>query len=250
MMPRIIKTIWGNIDYVKQEVEGKFKFPNEIVYVWGSDNQQYLKDLGYETILVSSENMNPLYNTLSKMYYHKLEAIIEADSTFENYILIDWDTYTEKKLDQEFIKLLNNKSEIQCPLYSLPISFYDEISKVDMDNNYFDFFTNQNILIPKYSWNLNDSRVIPNFSFFYSRNAKIGKKLMQISKEENILSNIEEFSLYKLVDCSLEKYIENHEPVVAIGQTHDSLNIVQKSLDELNSFIRKRVNKVNYIKHK
>lgn len=249
-MTRIIKTVWGDLDYVKNETNHKFKFKDEIIYVWGSDNNEYLRSIGYDTIMVSPDQCNPSYNNMDTKYYHKLDVIRLADSDFGDYILIDWDTYSERILDDYFFELLRKKSEIQCPLYSLPNNFFPEISKLNMTEDYKSFFYNQNKLIPKFSWEFNGSRVIPNFSFFYSRNAKIGNSLFEIAKSNNLLSNVEEFSLYKYLSCTLGDYINNHEPIVAIGQIRDSMPCVQKSLDELNSMIGSIIKKIDYIKHK
>lgn len=249
-MVKIIRTVWGPLDYIKMETKNKSFLPNEIIYVWGGDNEKYLKNLGYNTILVSKNNINPLYKDMKTKYYHKLEAIILADETFKEYILVDWDTYLDKKLDNIFFKILRSKSNIQCPLYSLPNNFFNIISNSPLTPEFTDFFTYQNKLIPNFSWNLKDSRVIPNFCFFYSRGAKIGKKLMDIAKNENLYSNVEEFALYKWANCTLEEYIKKHEPLVAQGQLKDNLIEVQESLDLLNSFIDNRLDKNIYIQHK
>ena len=249
-MLKIIKTAWGSLDYVKSEVLGKAKFSNESIYVWGSDNQRFLQDLGYETKLVSESPINPEYSTLSKKYYHKLEAISLADSDFGEYLLVDWDSYPTRSLDSEFIKLLESRAEVQCPVYALPNDFFKEISKFQMSNDQLEFFSNQNELIKDFSWKFGESRVIPNFSFFYSRNAKIGNSLMNIAVEQNLLSNVEEFALHNLIACSLTDYIESNEPLVAIGQASDSLPSVNQSLSDLNSFVNSKVNKITYISHK
>jgi hypothetical protein len=249
-MVKIIRTIWGPLNYVKMETKNKSFLPNEIVYVWGVDNEEYLKNLGYNTILVSKDNNNPLYGDMKTKYYHKLETIILADEAFKEYILVDWDTYLDKDIDDSFFELLRSKSNIQCPLYSLPNNFFDIISKYPMLKEFIDFFGNQNRLIPQFSWNFQNSRIIPNFCFFYSREAKIGKELMNIAQQENLYSNVEEFALYKWANCTLEEYIERYEPIVARGQLKDNIIEVQESLNLLNSFIDSKLQKENYIQHK
>jgi hypothetical protein len=173
-----------------------------------------------------------------------------ADSDFGEYVLIDWDTYPGRDLDKNFFDSLNKKSEIQCPLYSLPKTFFNEISKNRMPPEFLDFFSCQNKLIQKFSWDFKDSWVFPNFCFFYSRGAKIGNDLMRISTGENLLSNVEEFALFKWAGCTMEEYIKKHEPLVARGQINDSMPSVQKSLDTLNLEIDSMVDKIDYIKHK
>ena len=221
-----------------------------MVYVWGSDNNDLLQELGYETRLVSESSINPNYSTLSKKYYHKLEAISLADSELGEYLLIDWDTYLKKPLGPEFFNLLESRAEVQCPVYALPNTFFEEISGHQMDLEHLEFFSNQHQLIKNFSWNFKESRVIPNFSFFYSRNAKIGNKLMEIAVSQNLLSNVEEFALHRLLDCSLDDYLDNNEPLVATGQTNDPMASVQAALTELNKFVGSKVGKINYISHK
>jgi hypothetical protein len=247
---KIIRTVWGDPEYVRTETEKKFIFGNEIVYVWGTTNADYLKSIGYEVILVSPDSYNPAYNRMTTKYYHKLETVILADSDFGEYVLIDWDTYPGRDLDKNFFDSLNKKSEIQCPLYSLPKTFFNEISKNRMPPEFLDFFSCQNKLIQKFSWDFKDSWVFPNFCFFYSRGAKIGNDLMRISTGENLLSNVEEFALFKWAGCTMEEYIKKHEPLVARGQINDSMPSVQKSLDTLNLEIDSMVDKIDYIKHK
>lgn len=247
---KIIRTIWGNLEYIKQETSCKAFFPNEVVYVWGLDNEKYLKSLGYDTILVSKLESNPLYNSMKSKYYHKLETIILADEDFGEYLLLDWDTHLGQDVDEHFFNLLRSKSDVQCPLYSLPKNFYSIISEFNLSEDFNNFFQYQSKLIPNYSWGFNNSRVIPNFCFFYSNNAKIGLKLMEIVKTENLYSNVEEFALFKWASCTLDEYIERHEPIVARGQLIDSLPQVQLSLDEINTYIENKVSKQDYIKHK
>ena len=250
MSLKVIRTAWGSSEYIRKETINRSFLPNEIVYVWGSENDRYLRGLGYDTILVSRDICDPRYGSMKMKYYHKLEAIILADSDFDEYILVDWDTYTDMDLDSDFYSLLRSKSEVQCPLYCLPKYFFEEISKSQLSDDFKDFFKHQNELLPEFSWNLLDSYVFPNFCFFYSRGANIGKILMGIAKRESLYSNVEEFSLFKWANCTLDEYIEKHEPLVARGQIKDSLKIVQESLDYLNFLIDSKIDKKIYIKHK
>ena len=73
---KIIRTVWGDPEYVRAETEKKFIFGNEIVYVWGTTNADYLKSIGYEVILVSPDSYNPAYNRMTTKYYHKLLIIL------------------------------------------------------------------------------------------------------------------------------------------------------------------------------
>ena len=247
---KIVRTIWGTLEHTLNEVANKEKFSNEVVMVWGTKNEEYMKSLGYETILMNENQEEPGWEHPNTKYNHKIKAVKLADSLFGEFLLLDWDTFLEKPLDDNFTNLLRQKSDIQCTLYSIPKVFYDTLfSKFTLDEKMTSFFKNQQRLIETYSWGFKDSYVFPNFSFFYSNNANIGEKLETIIVSNNIITNVEEFALFKYVNCGLDEYIQKYEPVVSIGQRTDSLEEVQLSLDNLNSYIRESIDKNLYFYH-
>lgn len=247
---KIVRTVWGNLSHTIAETEGKYFFEDEIVYVWGIENEDHLKRMGYKTFLMSTEESDLRYSTQLMKYMHKLLAIQMADENHEEYILLDWDSSLSRELDEEFLKLLRSRGKVQCPLYCLPNNFYDLISKYALSDEMSIFFKKQNELICDHSWNFNEFRVIPNFSFFYSNKAKIGKELIEIAKSNEITSNIEEFSLFIWANCSLDEWINEYEPLVAIGQKTDSMEEVSRGLSLLNVHIDSVLSKKIYINHK
>jgi hypothetical protein len=248
---KIVRTLWGPFENTKPEVTGKEKFSNEVVMVWGKQSEDYLKSLGYETILMHENQEEPGWEHPNKKFNHKIKAIKLADSLFGEYLLLDWDTFVEKPLDDNFTNLLRQKSDIQCTLYCIPEEFYDILFNTyhGIDEKMTSFFENQHRLIKEYSWKFKNSYVFPNFSFFYSNNAKIGEKLETIIISNDIITNVEEFALFKYVECDLDEYIKKYEPLVSVGQREDALDEVQLSLDNLNTYIKESLNKNLYFYH-
>lgn len=247
---KIIRVIWGDITHTIKEVSNKFKFGNEIVYVWGIENEKYLIDLGYETRLISNEPYDKRYSTQLTKYMHKLLAIEYADNEYQEYILVDWDSRLVLDLNDEFYKLLRSRGNVQCPLYALPNNFLNVISKNELSKEMQEYFIEQDDFIKKYSWKFNNLNVLPNFSFFYSNGAKIGKELIDIAINNNLKTNVEEFALYIWANCNLHKWIGEYEPLVCIGQSNDSLKEVSIALRIINNYICSFVNKKIYINHK
>jgi hypothetical protein len=247
---KIIRTLWGDLDFTKREVSNKCKFDNEVVYVWGIDNETYLRELGYDTILISEKSADDRYPSLLTKYMHKLLAIERADEEFGEYILLDWDTVLKNEIDDEFYSLLRSRGKIQCPLYCLPNNFYDIITEEDLSAEMNIYFDTQNSFIKQYSWRYENLNVIPNFSFFYSNNAKIGKELIKLALDNNLKTNIEEFSLFIWANCSIEEWISNYEPMVCVGQEKDVLKEVSNGLFKLNTYIGNILEKKIYITHK
>jgi len=247
---KIIKVIWGSVEHTKKQISDKFKFDNEVVYVWGIENETYLNSLGYETHLMSTTSADVRYNTQSKKYMHKLLAIAQADAEYDEYLLIDWDTKITLDLDDEFYKLLRSRGKIQCPLYGLPNNFLDVITRKELTNEMKDYFVKQDNFLKKYSWKFDNLHIIPNFSFFYSNNAKIGKELIDIAITNELETNIEEFALYIWANCNLTQWIMEYEPLVCIGQFNDELKEVSFALNEINNYVNLFLNKKVYFNHK
>lgn len=246
----IVRTVWGPFENTKPEVTNKEKFSNEVVMVWGKETNTYLKSLGYETILMSESEQEPEWKHPNLKFNHKIKAIKLADAIFDEYLLLDWDTFVEKPLDDNFTQLLRSKNNIQCTLYCIPENFYEILfNKYEINEEMTSFFENQHRLIKEYSWKFKGSYVFPNFSFFYSNKAKIGRTLEAIINDNDIVTNVEEFALFKYVNCELDEYIKKYEPVVSIGQRSDKLEEVQISLDNLKNYIDYSINKDLYFYH-
>lgn len=217
---KIVRVLWGNDSKILSEIPSPPIFKDEEVIVWGKENSKYLSNLGYKTILVSNEDKYLNYN---KRFYHKLEALTIADSLFKEYLLLDWDVTLNKNIDNNFFRLIKKGNNIQCPLYSdYPLN-YEELSikkmrKKGINSPILDTYVKGiSKHLKNYSWLFYDYYIIPNFCFFYSNNAKIGKDLLNIANNEKIETNVEEFSLFKYLNCSLEDYIKKYSPEVLYG---------------------------------
>lgn len=207
--PQIVRGLWGNFSHFKNDIPLKPLY-NEIVYVWGVDNNDQLKKLGYSTILVSKNNSN--YDKLYE-FFHKIEVFKLSNENFSSFLYLDWDVIQIKKLDDYFYHTLCSK-EIQVPLYSYPKQF------LEIDHDGF----NENILfhhkkqLKKYSWKYKDMFVLPNAGFFYTSYDRLGDELYKISKKYNLSVLIEEFSLQIFCNCKLKDYIITYEPEVIYGR--------------------------------
>jgi hypothetical protein len=177
-----------------------------------------------------------------------------ADILFDEYLFLDWDIEIVKPIDDNFYDLIQNKSPLQCPLYSYSTDHFEVVNKLLIEKN----ITDQNILdfvkvqeqeIQKYKWLLNNNQVLPCFCFYYTNNIKIGEKLLSICKENNILTCIEEFAFYLYSNCDLNSYIKKYEPIVIKGKEKSLLNERQQSLNELNDYINNKINKDVYLVH-
>ena len=102
----IIRTFWGNTKRALNEIFPMPIFPNEVVYVWGLENQQMLQQRGFNTVLMGKECTEAEYSTIHLQYYHKLQAIQRAETEHSEFIFLDWDCYMLKPLDNYFYKTL------------------------------------------------------------------------------------------------------------------------------------------------
>ena len=78
---KLIRALWGNREDIREEVPTT---PDDsVVYVWGKDNLNYLKSLGYETRFVE--------DTIESDYMFKLIALDLAFKEFYYCMFLDWD---------------------------------------------------------------------------------------------------------------------------------------------------------------
>ena len=107
---KIIRVLWGN--KINNEIPKIPLLKNEVVYVWGKENNKMLLERGYETRLLDVSIFEDEYNHFGK----KLYALNEALKEFNEVLLLDWDCYLLKPLDEHFYSSLKEKP-IQIPLY-------------------------------------------------------------------------------------------------------------------------------------
>lgn len=236
---KIIRGLWGNFDFYKNEIPPKPLY-NETVYVWGSENESKLNRLGYHTIFMGEDSNKPRHR-----FYLKLECLIRGEADFNEILFIDWDVKQTKDFDDTFYNELREK-QFSMPTYSYPIEFLNLKLDYEWGQNIIDDFK-------KYGWRFNDYIVIPNAGFIYSNNSKIPHELNKISKEKNINTLTEEFSMWNFANCSLNDYISKYEPKCIYGRPTNTIfkleNIENQSEIKLHTLINNSMDKNIYFVH-
>jgi len=101
---KIIRSLWGFRDHTYNEIPPLPSHPNEIVYVWGKENEAMLKKRGFETRYVEEETSPFAYEVLELIYERKLIALDLALKEFGEVIMLDWDCYLLRPLDDNFLE--------------------------------------------------------------------------------------------------------------------------------------------------
>lgn len=215
---QVVRVLWGDIESnysMKDEIPLTPLF-DEIVYVYGEKNKQYLDSLGYKSVLVS-----PNYNEWHgrQQAIHKLEALTYAEKDFGKFLLLDFDLAEIKPIDDKFWDYLD-KFEFACPIYGFP-SQWLEVDKTH--NTQFDTETRRmhSEQTKKYGWKYLDNYVIPNAGFVYSTIPNFGEDTKRICLENDLVVNLDELAFAKYFDMDLETYIKNHEPPQLHGRSSE-----------------------------
>lgn len=251
MKPRFIRAFWGDLDHHdgrhRKEIENTSKGErlNELVYVWGKENEKFIKSFGFETKLISEspyEYGSKYFEESDTFFKHKLMAIkYGVESNRAGAIFLDWDMVQQKPIDLNFYLKLHNKFLV--PIYSFPINYKDivlnewkDISETDRN-----YVIKHHEVLDKYHWVFNNNYVVPNTSFVFCRDVRIIDEVIRINDEEeiDIISDETPFMWYFLKkDISLEQYIQQHEPLVSDAKFETHFN--QKSLNRyISQFIEK-----------
>lgn len=251
---KIVRVLYGSYEGMWDDIPTKKYFKDETVFVWGTLNYERLKKFGYHCILVNSLETDVQFATWETHFAHKLRALELADKLYDEYLFLDWDVYPIKPLDDNFYNLIRNGNDIQVPLYCYHNNFFNELAILMENHPKYDdglkkFLKNQETEINKYHFQLYTSKeffdsnngplkVVPNFSFFYCRNKKIARELMETFLKYDIQCCIEEFSFFKWSKLqNLNEYILKYEPAVIFGKSSDRVMSHTKYITELNSYI-------------
>ena len=229
----IVRSFWGTKEYAKNEILPKPIFTNEYVFVWGLDNEKMLKEMGYNVYLMSEFQTDPQYSSIETQFYHKLETLIEAGKYFSEFIMLDWDSFLVRPLDDEFYKLLRAGGDVQVPLYAYPdepgIGLIKKMTHPNMERYQTEisddlafFFKGIESQLRLHSWKANGMLISPNFNFCYTRNPNLGIELREIALEQNIKHCVEENAMFQWSMCSLGEYLNKHEPSVVQGTSDDT----------------------------
>ena len=254
----IVRTFWGDMNsfggkYQNQIQDTLDENLNEIVYVWGMDNFEYLTNLGYTCELISEENYN--FDIASdhtfydfKSLNHKLFVINLAMKDYDEILFLDWDCKFIGELDNDFYRLLKNGNALQIPLYTYPKKSLDWMIEKTQNQNINPFFVKLKEEIKKYSYEWGENYIIPNTGFIYCRKPV---DLLKISLEHNLECLPDEFSVFVYAqknNLSLEDYIFKHEPKIIRGKVHEEEWWIE-SENKFNEYVESLINKRIYFEH-
>jgi hypothetical protein len=119
MKKAFIRALWGDVANHRngkisleiQKVEDKSWFT---VYVFGIDNYTWLKDLGFNVVLVDNESTK--WDLETEMYRHKLEVFDRAMEDFDEIAFLDWDCVPTGDISNAWSEL-GKKAEFQANLF-------------------------------------------------------------------------------------------------------------------------------------
>jgi len=245
---KVIRTLWGNSEHLKNEIYTASRFENEVVMVYGKENYNFLADLGYKCILVSDDDLTSVesYDYL----YYKIHSLVEASKYYEKILFLDWDVKIVKPVDQFFWDDLIIR-KFSFPTYGWNSNFEDLLEESDDEQKvWLQSFID---LFPKYSWDFNGGVVIPNACFIYLSNRQLASKLLDICNKHKLKGLIDELSLFILANCTFDEFIRDFEPstIFASGDNSDTVLhgrpvTLQKPI---NDYIRQIVDKDIYLTH-
>ena len=256
---RFIRAFWGDINCcdgraIKEITHvAKTSKLNDLVYVWGDDNYNFVTLLGLEAIKVSSNSTvygSDYLDDCRTFFNHKLKAIKLGVIEFGEVVFLDWDCHQIKEIDEDFYTLLryqNNK--VQFPMYSFPEDYVERVLTEwpdigDKDRKY---LIKQFEYIKKHNYKLNSDYIVPNFSFVYCTDTSLMDELMELSQNEYVdLMTEESAAMYyiKQIRPTLDDFVQKNEPLVCDAKNEHHFN--QK---DYNTFVKKYLNKQLYFVH-
>jgi hypothetical protein len=239
---QIVRSLWGDYEnYINDIEESKY---NDVVYVWGEDNNEFLKKLGYHTKLISKKKCN--YCDINNQFVQKLQSFKFAEEDYGEFLFLDWDVKELKPLDQGFYNELKTH-EFSASLYGYPKEFTNLKGLVDN-------WTDKQIgLMGKHCWFYDDIYILPNAGFVYSNRKGFGEDLIKIVEDYHIETLIEEFAIQIYSNMSLNDYILTHESKVINGRPEwYSVNVNGAIIDSprrINNYVTSMIEKDLYLIH-
>lgn len=253
-MIKFVRIFWGDIKPYKKQILKSHKV-NEVVFVYGTDNETFFKDRGYETVLMSK---SPYDRSLASNHtfidhsslLHKLVAFDAAVKKYGEVIFLDWDCYKIKDIDDNFFELIKEGNNLQVPLYVYPKKELDKLIESDLNKKYKGFFKKLKEYLDKLSYEFENNYVIPNTGFMYCRSSDISSKLISLAKEKKLSTVPDELAVMHMYkDLSLEEFSCKVEPKVVFGKHHETNNYWNDCQLRLNEFISSKVDKNIYFHH-
>jgi len=240
-MIKVVRALWGDLNQFINEIPKKPNY-NEMVYVWGVENDDYLKKCGYDTTLINKTN---IWN-INKHYIHKLESFVEAEKMYGEFLFLDWDIKELKPLDEDFYTEVKSQ-KFSASLYGYPQEF------IDLKGNIDEWTDKQINLMDRYCWFNDGVYILPNAGFVYSNKKGFGDDLIRIVNEYQIETLIEEFAIQIYSNMTLNDYVLNHESKVINGRPEwYSVNVNGVNIDSprrINNYVTNLVQKNLYLIH-
>lgn len=276
---KIVRAYWGNDERRIKEIPKSPLFNNETVFVWGYQNNEHIKNLGYHTVFIKDKKFeksiknpelssgeihgmiedhknnyhtDPRYSHHLKHYAHKLEALKFADKMFDEYLFLDWDITIAKPLDDTFYNLIRSKGNFQCPIYCYHDTWGKDVIDTipNLTSDAIQFVQFQEKELNKYHWKQEEKKILPCAGFIYSNKANKGQELLDIFNKYDLTCCIEEYAIYIMANCSLDEYIKKYDPLVLNGKEYDRyLDKMSDSIKELNKYVSTKLNKNIYLYH-
>lgn len=258
---KFIRTFWGDVHsmgtrYTDQIEEAISDSLNELVYVWGKSNYDYLVERGFDCVLISEDSYHRELASNHTFWdhrslNHKLWVVDTAVEEHDEIVFLDWDCRLIKPIDSKFYEYLRSGNELQVPLYLYPSTALDWLIDKTEDTDVSPFFHKLKKFMLKYSYRWNEHHIIPNTGFIYRRNSNL--KLLDISLKHKLETVPDEFSVFihafNEMGYSMIDYIKNFEPNVIGGKEHHEdwwVNLQNKFDNFINDFIVKDL----YFEHK
>lgn len=263
---KFIRIFWGDLEVFDSKFKtqiaesSKHIQDNEIVMVWGKDNEEYLKSLGYETFLIDTNPWRKEYGVGHHMFnhtslLHKLYAFNLAVETYKEVLFLDWDCYKTKEYDDNFYNYLKQGGSLQVPLYIYPFEGIEDLqSKNNQPEFVVNFIAKLETFLKKYSYDSELGYIIPNTGFMYCRNSDISRLLVEKALEYKLEAVPDEFAVmvYALdKNYDLYDYIEKIEPNVTFGkhQTGEGEDYWEHAQVFINSLTSSIIKKDIYFHH-
>lgn len=254
---RIVRAFWGDIHkYYNQINKATDHNLNEVVYVWGKRNHDFIHSLGFETRLVSDESYD---STISSNHtfldhrnlIHKLKCLDLAIKELGEIIFLDWDCYPTIKIDKFFYESISSGAELRVPLYIYPKFALDYMIEQCEGTPLSSFFHKLKKFVYLYSYEFGENFVIPNTGFVYCRNKAITEKLLALADQHTLETVPDELAVMcyvKELNYSLDDYIEKIEPNVIGGKEHSERWWIEEQ-KKFDSYIEKKILKRIYFQH-
>ena len=263
---KFIRILWGDLNVFdgkfKTQIEKAqlFNIPDQIVYVWGEENNNFLTTRGFKTRLISHLPYEGSYGEGHHMFnytslLHKLKGFSLAVQEHKEAVFFDWDCFPTKEIDSNFFSYLNSGSPLQVPLYIYPYVGIEEL----LDNSKHEEFVvsfakvlKENL--DKFSYKEELGYVLPNTGFMYCRDYKIADRILNLALEHRPRAVPDEFGVMLLAleeNLGLKDYILKYEPVVTNGKIQEDVSAYDwvKAQQFLNSLTSSLIKKDLYFNH-